>query len=123
MNPWILARYDMDDPVIERARTRRAVACEVSFTSGACGTAKVTVFDSLDDEDRGGCVIRLEMGDGDGAFCPVATDRRHGVDIHLAGDAEAESFLVALSHVLRQRSRRPSGSISSINIELPNDEQ
>ena len=72
----------------------------LEFCSGAVGTAKVQVFTSVDDEDRGGVVFKFEIIDQGSAFIPFAENIANGVELHFAGDAEAASLINALKGVL-----------------------
>lgn len=73
---------------------------EVGYCSGAQGTATVEAFFSTNDEDRGGIVLRIAAKGTDCSFIPAAKDIEGGVELHLAGQAEAESFIRALRGVL-----------------------
>lgn len=72
----------------------------IPYASGAIGEVSVQVFTSTDDEDRGGIVIRLAVHDEGSSFIPAAVATPAGVDIHMAGDAEAASLIRALRGVL-----------------------
>ena len=41
-------------------------------------------------------MLRFTMEDGGGAFLPTCIRTATGVDLHLAGDAEADAFVRAL---------------------------
>ena len=70
------------------------------YISGACGIATVQIFHSVSDEDRGGIVLRLSINDQSCSFFPHAEVTPNGVDLHIAGEAEADSILLALKMVL-----------------------
>jgi len=110
-NPPMLGRMAGDDPVIDlddcadldtRASTKAIVDVKVGFASGQEGRAIVSLFQSNDDEDRGGYVFRFTMDDhSGGSFFPYSRLIKDGVELHFAGDAEAASFFVALQELLR----------------------
>jgi hypothetical protein len=101
--PKILGRYiaDPDGTPDPRAATSPGPEASVPFSSGAAGTARVQLFLSEDDEDRGGVVMRLSIEDDASCFAPLAISRSPGcVEVHLAGDAEAASLVRALRGAL-----------------------
>ena len=57
-------------------------------------------FTSNNDEDRGGVVINFSIENGDCNFIPAVKVTPTGVELHLAGDAEAASLVMALKGVL-----------------------
>lgn len=101
-NPSLLGRMhdEENDKAHERAGTTAGPSACISFASGAQGDAKVQVFASNDDEDRGGVVISFSIENGDCNFIPAAKVTPTGVELHLAGDAEAASLVTALRGVL-----------------------
>ena len=84
----------------ERADTVPGPQKSLKFVSGAQGTAKVQMFTSVDDEDRGGVILKFEIIDGDCEFIPFARMTEKGAELHFAGDAEAENLINALKSVL-----------------------
>lgn len=97
----VLGRLEGEQGGHERAPTRlAAVACQ-SFTSGAVGSVTAALHKSIDREDRGGIVLRLRVDDQGCAFLPLAVTTADGVDLHLAGEAEAEALLIALELLLK----------------------
>lgn len=92
-----------------RASTRPVVRADVEYTSGATGKASVEVLESVDDEDRGGVLLRFRTQDGGSSFLPHAVVTEEGVDLHLAGQAEAAAFLEALRALLDAYERQPAG--------------
>lgn len=101
-NPQILGRALGEDPAEARDRsTTSAVATvEVPYCTGAIGTARVEVFTSDDDEDRGGIVLRFLIEDHSCSFVPLAKNLENGVELHLSGEAEAQSLIRALMGAL-----------------------
>lgn len=91
---------DPNDAVGPRAKARPGPRITIPYTSGAIGDVTVQVFTSVDDEDRGGVIIRLAVNDGGSSFIPAAQATATGVDIHMAGDAEAACLIRALRAVL-----------------------
>ena len=60
-------------------------------------TVNVQTLTSLDDEDRGGRIVRITCDGGqDGLFVPHAANIENGVEIHIAGDGEGIVFVNAL---------------------------
>lgn len=108
--PKLLARQH--DDVIEnndiadkrvmqpRADTTEATSVSEIFTGGAGGTVHVAMFESKDDEDRGGFVLRLRIASDGQAFVPYAVNIDDGIDIHVAGATEAKKVLAALRTVI-----------------------
>ena len=97
--PKIIGR-NYDNTECERADTVSGPQMSLGFASGAQGTAKVQIFTSVDDEDRGGVVFKFEINDGDCAFIPFAKNIEKGVELCFAGEAEAKSLINALKGVL-----------------------
>lgn len=95
----IIARSNdnREDP---RADTVSGPEMSLGFVSGAQGTAKVQSFTSVDDEDRGGVILKFEIIDGDCAFIPFAKKTENGVELHFAGEAEAKALIDSLKGVL-----------------------
>ena len=100
--PALIGRSAGTHPVEEHARASTSKACDeaVEYCSGAVGVARAEVFASTDDEDRGGFVLRLTTEDRGGSFHPTARLVDGGVEVHLAGDAEAEAILRALASAI-----------------------
>jgi len=100
--PDILGRNsgESNDQATSRARTSAGPHMSIPFASGAIGEANVEVFTSNDDEDRGGVVIRLSVDDHGSSFIPAVRTTPTGVEIHIAGDAEAACLVRALRGVL-----------------------
>jgi hypothetical protein len=101
-NPTVLGRdkdgsHEHADP---RASTTKEAEVTVPFHGGANGTAKVELFSSDDNEDRGGIVMRLRIVDGDCAFVPTARIFSDGVELHVAGEAEGAAILRAIIGVI-----------------------
>lgn len=100
-NPEVLGRMDDDYEPNPRFETRQVVQVEQSFDASVVeGRARVSVYKSLDDEDRGGYVLRLEADTYNSAYLPHAVIVEKGVEIHLAGDEEADTFLRLLKKAL-----------------------
>jgi len=101
----VVGRTD-DGCLQERAEVRAvASAASVAGDLGDDYVAAVTLFESVDDEDRGGFVISLAVGlsesqGPDCCFFPYAALTATGVEIHIAGDSEGRAFLRALKHAL-----------------------
>ena len=105
----IIGRWSEEARTDERASTSPVATSTVEFVSGAEGASSVELLRSNDDEDRGGVVLRLTVNTEDG-WVPHAVQRGDGVDVHVCGDAEAETLLTAIEEVLRvyrERYARP----------------
>ncbi len=99
-NPKILGRMEDDDLIDERASTTLITEKSSSYEAGAVGKVTVAVFKSNDEEDRGGVVLRLTLDDMASSFVPHAEILENGIEVHMAGDAEAASLLKALKEAL-----------------------
>lgn len=99
--PDLLGRVagDLPNMVGVRSETKKGVEASVSFEGGASGVASATVFDSTDGLDRGGLVLRLAVENDGSALAPFAVVTESGVDLHLPGDEESRSLLIALQQV------------------------
>lgn len=99
----IIGRFADSFELDNRGDVKHDVTAQAEYTSGAVGTASATLYQSTDDEDRGGVVLRLEIEDSGSSFEPFALLTSKGVEIHLAGEAEAQAMLNALQEALRHR--------------------
>ncbi len=97
--PNIIGR-NCDNTEGERAGTVPGPQTSIEYISGAVGIAIVQTFTSVDDEDRGGVIFRFEIDDQGSSFIPFARNTEKGVELHFAGEAEAESLINALKGVL-----------------------
>jgi hypothetical protein len=84
------------DDLDERAGTNLISTVSIPFEAGAIGTLRVQVFSSMDDEDRGGVVLRITMENDASAFTPYSRNIENGVEVHMAGDAEGKALVNAL---------------------------
>lgn len=101
-NPNVLGRLH-DEPnenSSERSSTSICTEKTIEYVSGAQGVARVQVFTSNDDEDRGGIVIRFSIEDDDCSFWPAAKITNNGVELHMCGDAESTALITALKQAL-----------------------
>lgn len=100
--PKLLGRSpeDSNEQATVRAETSSGPRITIPYTSGAAGEVSVEVFISNDDEDRGGVVLRLTLDDHGSSFIPAVREIQTGVEIHMAGDAEAACLIRALRGVL-----------------------
>lgn len=98
----------------ERASTKRIATVTVEVLATA-GELSVTLYESLDDEDRGGVVIEVEAEGDYRDFVPVVVETDRGVQLHVAGDGEAKALLTALRYLLAAK-RADRGEIGSIKI-------
>lgn len=100
--PEILGRSagDPNEHAQARAGTSSGPEVTIPYTSGSIGEACVQIYTSEGDEDRGGIVIKLTIQDNASSFIPAARITPDGVEIHVAGDAEAASIVRALRGAL-----------------------
>lgn len=100
--PEILGRPagDSNEQALSRAATSAGPEIVIPYTSGAIGAVRVQAFTSNDDEDRGGIVLRISVDDGGSSFVPAVRVTPNGIEVHMAGDAEAASLIRALRAVL-----------------------
>ncbi len=102
--PAILGRNPADPTgaPTQRAQVEEASSSSLQYATGASGKATVAVYRSVQDLDRGGMVLRFAIENGESSFLPTATLTPEGVDIHIAGEAEAEAMVIALQTALVQ---------------------
>lgn len=98
MDPTIVGRFD--DELDNRASTELVLSATVPYVSGAIGEITTSLFQSTGDCDRGGVVFRITINDRASSFQPWAKIIPSGVELHLAGDAEAAALVKALKVVL-----------------------
>ena len=98
--PKILGRVENDGYIDQRASTHALRTVDVSFEAGAVGKLTVTVFKSNDEEDRGGLIFRITLDDIGSSFIPHAIALENGIELHMAGDIEAQSLVQALKTAL-----------------------
>jgi hypothetical protein len=91
-----------DGGVDPRAPTELTHSVEVNYCSGAIGVVRAEFYRSLDNEDRGGCVIRIKIDDHASSFVPHAVSCPDGVELHMAGEAEGRAMLEALRLLISQ---------------------
>jgi hypothetical protein len=95
--PQIIGRYD-EDQTDARASTQHIHT--VSVPCGGLGEVAVSIFRSTDNEDRGGIILRVTLKNNADLFYPFAENIPNGIDLHMAGDIEAESLVHALKTAL-----------------------
>jgi len=93
-----IAAQDLD----ERAETKLTCTVSIPFQAGAIGTLHVQTFSSLDDENRGGIVLRITIENEASAFAPYSLNIKNGVEVHMAGDAEGKALVNALKESVRK---------------------
>jgi hypothetical protein len=99
--PTMLGRHE--DLVYERASTRLAASVDHEFVGASSGgsRARVELFVSNDWANKGGAVLRLRVDQPDGStFVPMSKNIDNGVELYLAGDEEADVFIMAVQQVL-----------------------
>lgn len=95
----VIGRMD-DDSTDERARCEVISTVSIPFEGAAVGEVIVIRLASCESEDRGGCVLKIEINNFASSFLPFAKKIDRGVEIHMAGDIEAKAFLAALRAAL-----------------------
>lgn len=89
------------------------------FENHSNGDAHVRVYRSDGDMDRGGVVIRLTIDNPDCAMVPTARIIENGVELHMAGDEEAEALCRALQCALSiPECIRTGVSVESIKVDV-----
>jgi hypothetical protein len=89
-----------------RATCNEVTSVTIPYSGGAVGKIQGTLFQSTDDEDRGGVVLRLTLENEASSFFPYAEkieiddNKIGGIEIHMAGEVEAEAFLDVLRCLL-----------------------
>lgn len=98
--PNIIGRLD-EHQVDVHAGTE--LESSITVAASGMGSVTATLFRSRDGYDRGGIVLRIEAPDNEdeGCFLPYAVQTETGVEIHMAGDCEANDLIKALLAVLR----------------------
>ncbi len=102
--PKVLGRMAEDDERERpdpRAGTSLVGAARVPYVSGAVGEVSVELYQSEDQEDRGGVVLRIRTKDDASSFVAHAERIEGGVELHMAGDAEGEALVRALQAALQ----------------------
>ncbi len=102
----------------QRAKVVPQASASLAYTTGAVGTAKVSIYRSQQDLDRGGMVIRLGIQDSEASFLPTAILTPEGTDIHIAGEAEAEAMVLALQTALLHLN---ADRAKKVGVRLPGD--
>lgn len=97
--PDVIGRADASNLIDHRSSA--SLVATARGMSGF-GSIKIDAFASVDDEDRGGVVLRIRMTDRGDGFEPFARNIPGGVEIHMAGDAEGEGMMVAMREVLSE---------------------
>lgn len=97
----------MEDGMVDvRATCKEVSSVTIPYSSGATGKIQGVLFQSMDDEDRGGIVLRLTLENEGGSFFPFAkmseivNNKVGGIEIHMAGEVEADAFLDVLRSLL-----------------------
>jgi hypothetical protein len=83
-----------------RASTKLVSSISESFEAGPVGKFNISKFISTDDGDRGGVVLRITLENEASSFFPYAVIVDNGIELHMAGDAEAKNLLVALRKIV-----------------------
>lgn len=98
-SPNVIGRGEFGDED-ERSPTINVRNITEKYEGGAVGAITISVFKSSSAEDRGGLVVRITIEDQGSSFLPTAKKIPNGVEVHMAGDIEARSFVHALRSAL-----------------------
>lgn len=98
--PKVLGRTFDDELIDERATTKLVSSVSIPYQGGAAGEITVAIYQSTDDEDRGGIVLRITSIDEAQSFISFAQIIKQGIEIHMAGAIEAKSIVKALKEAL-----------------------
>ena len=105
-----------DDDVRATATYVGGADCE--FEGCTLGNARVRLYRSDNDMDRGGLVICLTVENADLSMLPVAREIENGVELHMAGDEEADALCRALQCALSVPGYLRPGAIKSIKVDV-----
>lgn len=116
-NPGVIGRFE-DGTTDERAATVGVCTVKVSYIGGAIGSMSARLFESKENMDRGGIVLRLECDDAGSSWFPHAKTLPNGIELHFAGDAEAAAVAMAVVEALKHFKAGPRFGlgIESINV-------
>lgn len=89
-----------DNTTDSRAACELVSSVSIPFEGSASGEIQGSRFSSTDSEDRGGCVLKISLENDASSFIPFAKNVDGGIEIHMAGDIEAKSFIAALRALL-----------------------
>jgi hypothetical protein len=95
IRPQLIGKFG-DNETDERSETELVCHVSVPLCINGDGEARVSVFKSTNITNRGGVVIRLTMDEQDSGFQPFSKNLNNGVELHIAGEIEANSFITAL---------------------------
>ncbi len=95
----VIGRMD-DETTDPRAECEVVSSVSIPFEGGAIGEINAVRLESKEREDRGGCVLKITLKNHASSFLPFARNIDGGVELHMAGDAEARAFLAALRGLL-----------------------
>ena len=108
-SPMLLRRPAGDSPESASAtvHTEKVSEKRVPYVSGATGTARAELFRSTDDSkaSHGGVILRVTIENGGASYAPSFRVVEDGIELHLAGEAEAEALLRAIAGAIAADAR------------------
>jgi hypothetical protein len=115
-----------EDMASVRSGTTLLASASVPFDGAAIGVATVNVFESTNCDgngggDDGGFVFRCTIRNDASSFQPHAVLIANGVDLHIAGDAEADAMLSALHQATKQALRIRCAPCNTYHVGEVND--
>jgi len=108
--PELLGRSDhgTTDEISVRSPTVLVASLTHRFDAVAIGTLTFTVFKGVNTMDEAGYVIRITTDNEASAFTPHAETIKNGVEIHMAGQVEADTFMASLAELTTQIASTPA---------------
>jgi len=91
----IIGKYGDNETDI-RSDTEIVSEVSVPLTINGLGEVRVSVFKSTDSASRGGFVLQIYMDKQDSGFQPIAVNKEECVELHIAGEIEANQVIKAL---------------------------
>lgn len=110
-----------EDGLVDPRHATRKIGSVTIEIPATAEDIEVALFESLDDEDRGGIVIRIEVAGGGSGWMPHAKKLPRGIELHMAGDGESKALLTALASLIAMR-RSNRGRLGRVVILEDGDE-
>lgn len=94
-NPKIIGKFG-DNETDNRADTELVSEVSIPLCINGPGEVRVSIFESTDSASRGGFVLQITMDKQDSGFQPVVVNEEGCVELHVAGEIEANKTIKAL---------------------------